>query len=127
LRADDDEWAVAVQTHHVAVMCLWPAFGSLTPLAASTTLAWDWLIGARTDAPNGVLRAHQQLTRVLFLLATVPWAPIINHLPRLAAVAPSALAYLSTVHRVFTIVSIGMLVVWTNIRLVKSAWAIGAL
>jgi len=57
--------------------------------------------------------ARQLAARVPSVVASVDKLHVIRHLV--------------TAHRVFTLASIGMLVVWTNIRLIKAAWAIGAL
>lgn len=63
LRRDDDEWAVAVQMHHVTAMSLWPALsGPLLSLAGGYVLAWNMLIGAGLDAPAPLLKLHQQVS-----------------------------------------------------------------
>lgn len=77
-------------------------------------LAWSWLIGARRDAPSLALRVHQWFTTILSTLAL--FAPMIP---------PHAL--LSHAHTVFLTTSVAALVIWANVRLVKTAWAVGAL
>lgn len=76
-----------------------------------------------------MLQAHQVATLALNIAALVPWYPILSHVP--SALLPlkpaTALAFLAGAHRAFVMGSIGLLAVWTNIRLVKSAWAVGAL
>jgi hypothetical protein len=76
-----------------------------------------------------VLRAHQLLTKAVTFAALFPWPRIVAFVPALAArfAHLSVLAHLATAHRVFTLASLALLVVWTNIRLVKAAWAIDAL
>lgn len=127
LRGDDDEWAVAVQCQQVAAIALWPQLGTLVPLAAGYQMAWAWLIGARTDAPHPAIRAHQLLTAwgipavlAVSLLAMVPQL-------HLAGVLATLLSYALVAQRAFVMASVALLVVWGNVRLLKTAWAIGAL
>ncbi|BEI83424.1 hypothetical protein CcaverHIS002_0400280 [Cutaneotrichosporon cavernicola] len=125
LRRDDDEWAVAVQMHHVAAMSLWPALsGILLTLASGYVLAWNMLIGARTDAPSPMLSMHQKTTLVLNLGASV-W-PLFAHL-HLAAHFKWAAQYVGHALTTFMVLSVVGVVVWANMRLVKTAWAAGAL
>lgn len=114
--------------HHVAAMSLWPALsGPLLSLAGGYVLAWNMLIGARTDAPAPVLSVHQKVTFLLNFGANV--LPLFahlhpaNHLNRLQWAAP----YLGHAQTVFMVASVAGVVVWANMRLVKTAWAVGAL
>lgn len=81
-----------------------------------------------------MLRAHQITTKAITQAGLVPWTLVAAHVvPRLPLALAASLEnaqlipHLATARKVFTLASIGMLVVWTNIRLVKAAWAIGAL
>ncbi|GMK58569.1 hypothetical protein CspeluHIS016_0600110 [Cutaneotrichosporon spelunceum] len=125
LRRDDDEWAVAVQLHHVAAMSLWPDLsGTLLSMAGGYVLAWNMLIGARTDAPAPLLSMHQKTTFVFNLGASV--------LPLVARGYPSTHFKWTTQYgghalTGFMVLSVLGVVVWANMRLVKTAWAVGAL
>lgn len=49
-------------------------------------------------------------------------------MPLLAPFVPAAaMAYLKYAQEGFIVASLGLLAVWANVRLLKSAWAIGAL
>lgn len=57
-----------------------------------------------------------------FLTTLAPFMPL------LAPFVPATtLGYLKYAQEGFIVVSLGLLILWANIRLLKSAWAIGAL
>jgi hypothetical protein len=125
LRRDDDEWAVAVQMQHVAAMSLWPALsGPLLSLAGGYVIAWNMLIGARTDAPAPALSIHQKATFLLNFGANV--LPLFSHL-HVANHFQWAARYVGYAQTAFMVLSVVGVVVWANMRLVKTAWAVGAL
>ncbi|KAL1410590.1 hypothetical protein Q8F55_004607 [Vanrija albida] len=141
LRGDDDEWAVAVQAHHVAAIALWPVLAraggtSLVALAGGYVVAWSHLIGTKADAPSPVLRAHQVITATLARLALVaPLAPLLKmalaplarSAPIVSPLTPGVLAAAGYAHAAFIAVSLALLIVWANLRIIKTAWTIGAL
>lgn len=141
LRGDDDEWAVAVQAHHVAAIALWPALAragstSLVSLAGGYVVAWSQLIGTKADAPSPVLRTHQIITATLARLAlAAPLAPLLKTLlaplarsaPIVSPLTPRVLSIASHAHTAFIALSLALLIVWANLRIIKTAWTIGAL
>lgn len=139
LRGDDDEWAVAVQAAQVANIAMWPALAKfgLLPLTI-WAIGWSYVVGAKRDAPDPILRIHQMVSRLTssypvaantadhqittFLTTLAPFMPL------LAPFVPdTTMGYLKYAQEGFIVASLGLLILWANIRLLKSAWAIGAL
>lgn len=67
LRGDDDEWAIAVQAAQVANIAMWPALAKFGVLPLTVwAIGWSYVVGAKRDAPDPVLRVHQIVSEELF-------------------------------------------------------------